>query len=647
MILSRLNRQGGIVRKRLFSRTWTSAIAVFVFCSWVAWTPLAHSEEDPSSFSNPHEISVDHLDLNLAVDFDRRVLKGKATWNLIQHQRGTSLVLDTSDLKIEKVEVDGKETKAFSFGIPGSKKSGFGQPLKIEVATDAKKTATKIAITYETAPHAEALQWLDPLQTANGLQPYLYSQSQPNLARTWVPCQDTPSVRFDYTARVTVPPQLLAVMSAENPKRKNTSGVYTFRMPQKIPSYLLALAVGDLEYRAYDKRAGVYTESKTMDRAHSEFVSLPKMIQTAEKLYGPYRWGQYDILVLPPSFPFGGMENPRLSFVTPSLLAGDHSLVSVVAHELAHSWTGNLVTNANVNHFWLNEAFTSFAERRILDALVGVEGRELQAKEGETGLIETIRDLSKKHPEYTKLRMNLPSDVNPDDAFSSVPYEKGYLFLRWIESHVGKAAMDRWIRAYVKKFEWQSITTEQFLEFLDQGLIRGNSELKAKLNIHEWVYEPGLPEARPVIQSKALMHVESVARKWVEKGMLDSKAVRSFSPYEWLHFFSKVSGVMNPERFRELESCAALSRSKNAEIAFGWIKLGLEAKYEPTLKWVEPFLGSIGRGKFVNPIFQRLIERVETRPLGRSLYEKFKPRYHAIVTTRVEKLLASFAEPGK
>lgn len=589
-------------------------------------------EPDPHSFSNPDQISVTHVDLDLSVDFSRRVIRGAATLTLKHHREAPELILDTSKLNIKDIALD--EGVPAEFRLAPTQK-GLGEGLHIQV----RPTTKTVTIVYETSPDAEALQWLTPAQTANGTHPFLYSQSQPVFARTWIPCQDSPGVRFTYSAKVSVPPALMVVMSASNPKKKSKHGLYEFKMPQPIPAYLLAIAVGDLQYRPFDRRSGVYTEARLMKRAHAEFVEVPKMMAAAERLFGPYPWEQYDLLILPPSFPFGGMENPRLSFITPSLLAGDRSLVSVVSHELAHSWTGNLVTNENLNHFWLNEGFTMFAERRIVEALYGDGARDLQAKNGETDLIETVESLMKENPEFTKLRMNLSSETNPDDAYSTVPYEKGYLFLRSIESQVGREAFDRFLRKYIETFQWKTIRTEQFLVFLEAELIRGDTGLRDRLRLQKWLYEPGLPEERPVIESAELHAADFAASAFAATGEFDRAALRRFSAYQWLRLISMIPRQISVDRLNQLDESEKLSGSSNAEIAFAWLKLGLEARNPATLKPVERFLGSTGRGKFVNPLFKILIQQPETRGFAEELYRRLKPTYHSIVQNRIEKLL--------
>jgi aminopeptidase N len=316
------------------------------------------------SYARPAEVAVTHMDLDLDVNFEERVISGTAAFHL-DNKTGANVVhFDTWALVIREVVLEddqGREKQARF--VMGDSLPIVGRPLSVGVEPKTRR----VTVRYQTTADAEGVQWLSPAQTAGKQHPYVYTQSQSVHARSWVPCQDTPAIRFTYTANVRVPAGLLALMSAENPREKSSDGVYRFEMKNPLPSYLLALAAGNIEYRAIGPRTGVYSEPEMVEKAKYEFIDLERMMKTAEALGGPYRWGQYDVLVLPPSFPFGGMENPRLSFVTPVLVAGDRSLVSVVAHELAHSWSGNLVTNATWNDFWLNEGFTTYFERRIVE----------------------------------------------------------------------------------------------------------------------------------------------------------------------------------------------------------------------------------------------------------------------------------------
>ena len=333
---------------------------------------VAEAQKLPHSCARPDEVAVKHLHLDLKVDFEQKKLIGSAELKLDRKEGANELRLDTSGLKITKIEADGKEL-VWSLG---QHLAPLGQSLTIELPA----TGDEVKIHYASSPGAEAVQWLSPEQTTDKKHPFLFTQSQAILARTWVPCQDTPAVRMTYSAKISVPKELMAVMSASNPQKKNETGVYEFEMKQPIPSYLLALAVGDLKFQSLGPRSGVYSEPSVLKAAVYELFDTEKMISAAEKLYGPYRWDRYDVIFLPSSFPFGGMENPRLTFATPTILAGDRSLVALIAHELAHSWSGNLVTNATWNDFWLNEGFTVYFEQRIMESIYGRKYSEMLAR---------------------------------------------------------------------------------------------------------------------------------------------------------------------------------------------------------------------------------------------------------------------------
>ncbi len=421
------------------------------------------SRVDPHSYTDIDQGRVRSIAIDWVVDFSARRLRGEVTLNL-EGTKGGVLDLDTRELEIESVRGPKGETLGWELG---ERESFMGQCLRIQLP----EGSDSVTIAYRTSQEASALQWLQPANTAGKVHPYLFSQCQPHHARSMLPLQDSASVRFSYQAKVDVPEALVAVMSAapgESSQGDKGRKVYHFEMPQPIPGYLLALAVGNLASRDLGPRSRVYTEPEMLDAAAWEFQSVDSMLQKAEALFGPYRWERYDFLVMPPAFPYGGMENPRLTFLTPSLLAGDRSLVNVLAHELAHSWTGNLITNATMNDFWLNEGFTVWAERRILEALEGEEAVSLSAAIGRADLDEAIEDFGKNSP-LTRLKNDL-AGVDPDEIYSVVPYEKGCLFVQLLERTVGRKKWDSFMRKYMDRFEFTSITTEDFLAFLEEQL---------------------------------------------------------------------------------------------------------------------------------------------------------------------------------
>jgi len=469
------------------------------------------SAVDPHSFAEPQMAYVKHLELELKVDFEKKMLTGKASWLIAVPGDISSIIFDTRQLTIEKVTL-GKEEKATGFTL-GKEVEFLGQALTVNIDHET----TQVNIYYTTSKNAAALQWLEPQQTAGKKQPFLFTQSASILARTWIPCQDGPGVRFTYHAKVTVPPNMLALMSAVNPQKKNETGIYEFDQPHPIPSYLMALTVGDISFKAEDNRTGVYSEPLVVDKAAWEFADMGKMVSAAEKLYGPYKWGRYDLMVLPPSFPFGGMENPMLTFATPTVIAGDRSLVSLVAHELAHSWSGNLVTNATWNDFWMNEGFTTYFERRIDEAVYGVEEREMQEVLGLQDLQGELAEMKPDDPD-TKLLVDL-NGRDPDLGVNSIAYEKGYLFLKHLELIAGRPRFDSFLNKYFSEHQFQSVTTVQFLDYLDKNLT-DDPNIKSRINANAWVNKPGLPADLPFIQSTKFLVIDSLIKLWQKTNSL-------------------------------------------------------------------------------------------------------------------------------
>ncbi|HEY6046027.1 MAG TPA: M1 family metallopeptidase [Pyrinomonadaceae bacterium] len=612
----------------------------------------AQAARDFHSYANPSAVRVRHLDLDWEVLFDQKILKGAAVLTIERISQTEPLVLDTRDLHIEKVETsaDGVHYSPANFTI-GSTDKILGAPLTIPLPAKANR----VRIHYSTSPSASGLQWLGPAQTAGKKEPFVFTQSQAIHARSWIPLQDTPQVRVTYTARVRTPRQLIAVMSAENLSGTARDGDYNFRMRQPIPSYLIALGVGDLRFRKLGPRTGVYAEPSMIDLAARELSDTEKMVVATEHLYGPYRWGRYDILVLPPSFPYGGMENPRLTFATPTILAGDKSLVSLVAHELAHSWSGNLVTNATWSDFWLNEGFTTYLERRILEAVYGHAREEMEATLGLRDLNEEIASL----PEPDEILHVDLKGRDPDDGSTDIPYEKGALFLRHLEQTFGRARFDRFLRAYFDHFAFQSITTEQFVAYLKQNLLDKDPALAARVPVDEWIYKPGLPANAPQPSSTAFARVEEQAQRWL-RGEAPGASIETakWTTQEWLHFLKFVQdqltkgvagdrivlsvppGTAPPAaRMEELDMTFHLTRSGNSEIAFQWLLMSIRNRYEPAYPRLEEFLLSIGRRKFIKPLYEELAKTPEGKERALRIYRVARPTYHPIAVTSVDDVL--------
>jgi aminopeptidase N len=586
-------------------------------------------QRDPHSFSHPDEVRVEHLSLDLGVDFAKKELAGTATLTLKNLTGVQTLILDTNDLDIHKVTLQpGNKQAQFKLGDADPIK---GRALEIPIDQDTKT----VAIEYTTRPDARALQWLEPAMTATKKHPFLLSQSEAILARTWVPIQDTPSVRFTYDATIRTPKELLAVMSAENPQARNAEGVYQFHMGTPIPSYLLAIAVGDLEFRPFDTRSGVYAEPSVIDRAAWEFSDTPRMMKAAEELYGPYRWGRYDLLVLPPSFPYGGMENPRLTFLTPTVLAGDKSLVSLIAHELAHSWSGNLVTNATWNDFWLNEGFTTYFEHRITEKLYGREYSEMLWLLGETDVKEELATLPK---EDQSLAVDF-SKRDPDDV-PGIVYEKGALFLRLLEETAGRERWDKFLNDYFNRFAFEPMTNAKFEEYLKTAL----PDVVQKVNIDEWIHGPGLPANVPVPKSEAFAKVEAAAKAFAEGGSVDVIPADKWSSHERVHFVQSLPDL-DPDRMETLDKRFHFSDSGNSELLFAWLEKSIDTGYHKADPAIERFLTSQGRRKFLRPLYEKLAKTPESLVFARKIYEKARPTYHPVSQASIDAILKVHQTP--
>ena len=586
-----------------------------------------HVTSDDHSFGNPSLVRVVHADLDWTLNFDARQLMGSVTWTVERSDITAPLILDTKGLSIEAVEVGdhrGLRPLPVTFG---ESHEAFGSSLVIPLHVGEDH----VKITYHTAQGGGGLQWLLPEQTAGKKHPFLFSQAQSIMARSFLPCQDSPSVRFTYTARVRTREGLRPVMAAGMLPDRDADGAYRFEMPQPIPSYLLAIACGDLVKESVGPRTDVWAEPAVLSRAAYEFGDTERMIQAAEALYGPYQWERYDILVLPPSFPFGGMENPRLTFATPTILAGDRSLVALVAHELAHSWSGNLVTNATWSDFWLNEGFTVYFERRIMEAVYGKARAEMEALLGRQDLEEDLQELPAKD---TQLKTDLKGR-DPDEAFSNVPYEKGYLFLRAIEEIVGRERLDPFLKNWFSVNAFQSRTTEDFLGELGKLL---SAEERTRLSIDQWVYQPGVPASEPRIVSDALTKVDAITRAYSE-GALEAPEIETadWTYHHWLHFLRALPKDLSRNRMSDLDLVFRLTESGNSEILHQWLLIAIRTGYQPAMPALERFLGSMGRRKFLKPLYQELMK---TDPdAARRIYTSARSSYHSMAQATLDDIV--------
>jgi leukotriene A-4 hydrolase/aminopeptidase len=588
---------------------------------------------DRHSYAKPSEVRVEHVGLDLDVSFTEKVLRGSATLSLERLQRDKPLIIDSRELKISRVKAseDGVSWSDTTFET-GATDRVLGAPVTITLPPAAKQ----VRIFYETVPSASGLQWLTPQQTAGKKQPFLFTQSQAIHARSWIPTQDSPAVRVRYSAKIRVPSGLRAVMSARNdPTQKGTSE-YTFEMPQPIPAYLIALAVGNLDYKAISSRTGVWAEPPMLAKAAAELQDLEKMLQAAESLYGRYRWEQYDVLILPPSFPFGGMENPRLTFATPTILAGDKSLVGLIAHELAHSWSGNLVTNATWRDFWLNEGFTTYFERRIQEEVYGSERAEMEALIEKQEVVKEMSDL----PEADEILYVDLKGRDPDEGMTQVPYVKGMLLLRRLEEVFGRDRFDAFLRGYFNHFAFQSIVTADFVDYLQTHLLDENRDLAAKIDLEAWLTKPGLPAEAPEPKSDALQKAETAAKDWAE-GRRDLAALptKAWSTSEWLHFLRSLPPKLDVKRMGQLDSAFALTQSGNSEILAEWLLMSIESGYEAAYPKLDRFLVEVGRRKYIKPLYQELAKSAEGKAHAKKVYATARAGYHPIAAATVDDLL--------
>lgn len=573
--------------------------------------------QDVHSYAKPEQARSTHLELDLSVDFEKKVLSGSATHTI---DGSKEIIFDTKGLKIGKVEAAGAERQFRNTKFQmGTSDKILGAPLTVTLPE-----ATKfVRVSYETSPDAVALQWLAPELTAGKKAPYLFTQGQPIYTRTWIPIQDSPGIRITYRAQIHTQPNFFAVMSATNDQKTIVpTGKYEFDMQQPIPPYLMALAVGELQFRPVGGRTGVYTEKPMLEAAAKEFVDLEDMVKAAEKLYGAYRWERYDVLICPPGFPIGGMENPRLTFATPTIIAGDRSLVSLISHELAHSWSGNLVTNATWSDFWLNEGFTVYVERRIQEELYGKQRSEMEFA---VEIAELKEEMAKLPAKDQMLYVDLKGR-DPEEGVTLVPYIKGALMLRAIEEEVGRERWDAFVRAYFDKFAFQSITTAQF-----------EAELKAqlpdlKLNVKEWIYQAGLPASTPKIESYLLTQVDAQLDNF-KKG--EAVVSKDWVAQQWLHFLRGLPASLNAAQMAKLDATYKFTESGNAEILDAWLVLAIRHKYAAADAALDRFLSSVGRQKFLKPLYTELAKTAEGKVRAKTFFSKYKGNYHPIAASAI------------
>ena len=588
---------------------------------------------DKATYARPLEARVHHVALDLGVDFDTKRISGTATLDIDRKPDAKEIILDDKGLDVESVTDGDGEPLQFKVGDADE---SLGAPLAVALKPETRR----LVITYKSAPDAEALQWLSPEQTAGKKQPYLFSQGQAILNRGWIPTQDSPGIRQTWEAKIRVPAPLTAVMSAPRSAEPLTQGgetTFSFKMDKPVAPYLIAIAVGDLKFKSLGARSGVWTEPAMLDAAAAELADTEKMIDAAEKLYGPYRWGRYDLLVLPPSFPYGGMENPTLTFLTPTFIAGDKSLVGLVAHELAHSWSGNLVTNATWADSWLNEGFTSYFENRIMEAIYGQRRAAQEAALSFDDMMKAFEEEGMNDP-VTRLSLSA-EEGTPDGGASGIIYDKGALFLRSIERIVGREKWDAYLRSYFDRHAFQPMTSSRFLADLRANLVKGDKGLEDKLQLDRWVFQPGLPGNLAKPDPAAFAAVDKAVQRFAAGGPLDAMAWAKWTTAERMRFLNKLPRKLAKPRLEALERGFGLNTIGNNEVRFAWLELAIANRYEPSVQSIEQFVTAQGRRKFVKPLIEALAkDKAWGRPIAVRLYAKARPLYHPVTTKDLDKL---------
>ena len=599
-----------------------------------AIAPILNSPDavDTHSYAKPLEARVTHIALDLGVDFNAKRIGGTATLDIDAKPGAQHIILDDKGLEIEKIATaDGKPLQY----VVGKVDENLGAPLDITIGD-----ARKIVITYKSAPDAGALQWLTPEQTAGGKQPFLFSQGQAIENRTWIPTQDSPGIRQSWEAKIRVPKPLTAVMSAvkaAEPVDNGETRTFAYKMENPVAPYLIAIAVGDIAFEELGPRTGVWAEPATLPKAAKELEDTEKMVDAAEALYGPYSWGRYDMIVLPPSFPFGGMENPNLTFLTPTFIAGDKSLNSLIAHELAHSWSGNLATNATWNDFWLNEGMTTYATYRIIESLYGPKVAAQQIALGQDAMNAAVEDAGGASAPDSRLRLDL-TGRHPDDGLTDIAYEKGAAFLRTIETIAGREKFDAWLKGWFERHRFQPVTTSIFLADLREHLIKGDEGLEERLMLEAWTQQPGIPTNLAKADEKVFAAVDQAVTAFGNAGTVPTAAWGGWTTDERLRFLTRLSPTQPADRLAALDQGLLLARAGNNELRYAFLKLAVDNQFDPAVPALDEFLGSLGRGKFVRPLYTSLSKSAWGKPIGTRLYAKYRGRYHPLVTRDVDKM---------
>ena len=605
-----------------------------------ASAPILTSEEafDEFTYARPWQARVAHVALDLTLDFDSKRVAGTATLNVIAAEDASEIVLDTDGLVIGAITDGVGNALAYEVGETDEVK---GEPLTIALGDRTGPARQQIVIAYASGPEANALQWLAPEQTAGGQYPYVFSQGQAILNRTWIPTQDSPGIRQTWEARIVAPAPLNVVMSGisrgEPEALDGGKRAFEFVMDNSIPPYLIAIAAGNIEFAELGPRSGVWAEPEVLAAATAELSDTEAMIDAAEAIYGTYRWGRYDMIVLPPAFPYGGMENPVMTFLTPTFIAGDRSNTGLIAHELAHSWSGNLVTYASWRDGWLNEGVTSYLESRISEAVFGKKRAEQEKALAFTGVRQTITELGANNP-LTALRN--PAGISPFEANGTIYYDKGAMFLHTLEAVIGRDRFDNYMRGWFDRHAFQPATSEMFLADLREQVVQGDAELEAALMLDQWVYGTGLPENAVVADADAFAEVDAAVMAYADGRALDGAAWASWTAAEQMRFMRELPEILSAAELAQLDRELGLTQSGNNEILFLWLQAAMQNRYDPAVPQVREFLASVGRNKFVEPLFKALMDQgVWGSAIAEPLYRQTRPAYHSYTRSKVDAVM--------
>ena len=621
---------------------------------------ITQNKEDISSYSNFDEIIQKEVFIDVSLDFDKKQMLGTMEVkyeilsseipNVILDLKGPEIVSVEYVIKNEKNEEKTMIPLTYEIYSENVYKDSLGTPLKIsldnvkknipdEYNKLSKSKTLMLCIKFITTENCTGIQFLTKEQTYTKKYPFMFTQCEAIQCRSLFPVQDSPSVKSIYKVKTSIPSPLTFLFGGIKKEsyldNKSNQNVTIFEQKIPIPSYLVAFVAGELEYGKISERCGVWTEVGLCKIACNEFKDAEKYVQIAEEYFNhPYEWEIYNLLVLPFSFPYGGMENPNLTFVTPALLAGDCSMSNVIGHEISHSWTGNLVTNKNWKNFWVNEGFTIFMERKLDSALLGEEMENLEAIVGNNELIADIKLLG-LDSEYTKLSPDFGGN-DPDDGFSTVPYEKGYQFLIFIEKLIGKDNFREVMQKYIKKYRYKSVDHTAFKEVLE-GLI--NEKLKDpkkiidEINWDKWLYEKGIPSYKNDFSSKLLKEAEKLAEDFLQEKEDKSSVLKVFKEWHtnvklaFLNYLLDNKNKIDEKIMKNLKNELNLAEEYNSEIKYMWYLLALDKKVEEEIPNIKKFLETHGRLKYVRPVYFAWIEKDYNQ--AKEFFDKTKYLYHA------------------